>query len=309
MIGIFMATYNGATYVSEQLDSLLLQTEQGFTLHVCDDASTDGTMEILQDYAKKHPGKIHVVQNKLNSGSPCNNFLQMLAQCEDDYAMLCDQDDVWKPNKIELTMQAMQEAERTYGASTPLLVHTDLCIVDANLKTTHPSFRRATGLDFKKNTLKNLMVQNTVSGCTTMINKTMINQVECEPENCAMHDWWLALYASAFGRIISLENEQTILYRQHGANDIGAKSIYSISYILGRLMQTHKTKTLIEATYRQALAFLHAYGEKMSQAQSTFLEEYCSIPGKSKMKRIQALFALGTFKHGLLRILGQILYI
>ena len=150
MIHILLASYNGETYLAEQLDSLLNQTEQNFLLFAQDDRSTDGTYALLCDYAARFPEKISVCQNTVNSGAAKWNFLDMISKHDTDYLMLCDQDDVWRPDKVETTLRAMQEAERIYGNREPILVFTDLCVVGENLHVLHPSFRTMSKLNYRR---------------------------------------------------------------------------------------------------------------------------------------------------------------
>ena len=309
MISILMATYNGEAFVSAQIDSLLRQTEQGFVLYAQDDCSNDKTFSILEQYASLYPEKIKVSRNACNSGSARMNFLSLLNAHDGDYLMFCDQDDVWLPDKIERTLSAMRQAEQTYGKETPILVHTDLSVVDADLAVTHPSFREMSNLDFRRTALNSLLVQNTVTGCTVMLNRALRNRIVPVPEGCAMHDWWLALAASSFGHIVALENERTVLYRQHTANEIGAKDASSAGYILGRLFRVRDTQNGIQATYRQAEAFLAAYESQLSESQAALLREYSRIPQHGKLGRIRQLCRLKTWKQGIIRVLGQIFFI
>ena len=223
--------------------------------------------------------------------------------------MFCDQDDVWLPDKIERTLFAMHKAEQTYGKETPLLVHTDLYVVDSDLQVTHPSFREMSNLDYRRTALNSLLVQNTVTGCTTMINRALRDRVTPIPGQCVMHDWWLALAASAFGQIVPLESERTVLYRQHTANEVGAKDASSAGYVLGRLFRVRDTQNSMEATYRQAAAFLTAYEPQLTKEQAALLREYSRIPEHKKFGRIMRLCRLKVWKHGVIRVLGQILFI
>jgi len=309
MIGILMATYNGEAFVSAQIDSLLRQTKQDFVLCIRDDCSSDETFSILERYAGQYPEKIKVSRSACNSGSAKQNFLSLLQEHDDDYLMFCDQDDVWLPDKIEHTLSAMRQAEQMYGEDTPLLVHTDLRVVGEDLTVTHPSFREMSRLDYRRTALRQLLVENTVTGCTLMINRALRNRIVPVPDGCAMHDWWLALAASAFGRIVALEDEQTVLYRQHAANEVGAKDASSASYLLKRLFRVRDTQNGLQATYRQAEAFLTAYESQLSEAQAALLREYARIPEHGKLGRLWRLCKLKTWKHGVIRVLGQILFI
>jgi hypothetical protein len=117
------------------------------------------------------------------------------------YFMFCDQDDVWNQDKVELTLQKMYEMEKLYK-NTPILVHTDLEVVDENLHTINPSFMKLQNLDEKKNRLNNLLIQNTITGCTVMINRDLAKLCLPMSSNAIVHDWWVGLVAGYFGKIV-----------------------------------------------------------------------------------------------------------
>jgi rhamnosyltransferase len=97
-IAILLATYNGGQYLMEQLDSLLQQTCQEWTLYIHDDGSTDNTYDILREYSQKH-SNIYVLEYESQRGA-MGNFLSLLQRVEADYYMFCDQDDVWLKQKV-----------------------------------------------------------------------------------------------------------------------------------------------------------------------------------------------------------------
>ena len=133
MIDILMATYNGGKYISEQINSILNQTYKEWTLYIRDDGSKDNTVDIIDDYCKKYPGKIiRIKDDKLGLGAKLN-FSELMKYSKSNYCMFADQDDVWLNTKIEDTMNKMIEAENIHGKETPILVHTDLKVVDGNL--------------------------------------------------------------------------------------------------------------------------------------------------------------------------------
>ena len=99
MISVAMATYNGEKFIREQLDSILAQTITDWELIVCDDVSTDSTIAILEEYANKD-GRIQIHKNKVNLGFK-RNFEKAISLCSGDYIALCDQDDIWKHDKVE----------------------------------------------------------------------------------------------------------------------------------------------------------------------------------------------------------------
>lgn len=307
MINILMATYNGEEYIKQQIESLFNQTIQDFILNVCDDHSTDSTYEILLKYAKQYPDKIHVSQNSQNSGSAKGNFFELMLRNQDDYIMLCDQDDVWLPNKIEISLSAIQKREMVAGKQTPILLHTDLCVVDKDLHMVNPSLNHMLDLHVEFGTLASQIVQNTITGCTTMYNRALAELIK-KPPFCIMHDWWIGLVATAFGEKIYLP-EATILYRQHDRNVIGAKHVHSLGYIINRVLHIRDIRALLDTTYQQASAFLQEYEMLLNDIQIEFLQEYVSIPTLPKFKRWHKIGKLRTVKHGFLRRVAQLLYI
>jgi len=309
MISILMGTYNGQAYIAEQVKSILDQSHQDFVLHINDDVSTDQTFDIAQQFASEFPEKITVTQNPVNSGCAKHNFIDLMIRIKDDYVMLCDQDDVWLPDKIELTLKEMQKMEFQYGSSTPILVHSDLRVVSEDLSSViSPSFRKAMGADYTRVKLREQIIQNTLTGCTAMYNRSLANMIEREPEFMVMHDWWLMLMASAFGKIGVLDN-QTVLYRQHNNNVVGAFDVRTLSYKINKLRRFAEIKKALNETYLQAGSFLNSYKYRLTNEQIQLLETYCQMPNMNKLMRWQTLCRLGTWKHGLSRKIACFLYI
>lgn len=224
---ILMATYNGEKYLKEQIDSILNQTYKNWRLIIHDDNSTDNTLNLIKEYVEKYPEKIILIDDDISTGGAKENFAYLLNKIDDnfDYIMFSDQDDVWFENKIELTLNKMIETERKYSKK-PILVHTDLKVVDENLNVIAESMIRYQKIDINNQKyIKFLALENVVTGCTVMINKYLYNLVLNIPKEAIMHDWWIALVALKNNGIIEFLNIPTILYRQHTNNDTGAKRI------------------------------------------------------------------------------------
>ncbi len=221
-LSVALCTYNGAKYLREQLDSIALQTYPPDELVVCDDRSVDGSVEIAKTFASRAPFSVRLYVNEEGLGT-IKNFERAIGLCKGDFVALSDQDDVWLPNKLEVTLRAMREAEDRYGVATPILVHTDLQVVDSERRPIAPSFYKYQGFKrLHKNLLAELLIENYVTGCTLMMNRALRDAGLLIPREAKMHDWWLALVAAALGCIVSLP-EATVLYRQHTENVVGAK--------------------------------------------------------------------------------------
>ncbi len=222
-ISIALCTYNGEKFLQEQLASIAAQSLRPDELVVCDDLSNDNTIAILSEFKTWAQFAVHIHRNENNLG-PVKNFEKAISLCRGDYIFLCDQDDVWLPNKIELSLQKMAQMEAAYGADAPLILHTDARVVDAKLNLIAESlwhFQKSNPA--KGKILNRLLLQNTATGCTILLNEALKKKALPIAEDAMMHDWWLALVAVTFGHLECL-HEPLILYRQHGGNDTGAKS-------------------------------------------------------------------------------------
>lgn len=307
MVDILLATYNGERYLREQLDSIFCQTYKDWKIIIIDDCSVDKTCSIIMEYQKRYPNKIQFYRNNENSGNPALNFFKLLEMSTSKYVMFCDQDDVWLSNKIDVTMDVMKELEEKNRA-LPLLVHTDLKVVDSKLNVLSDSMFRYQKLNSSAKTLRELIVQNNVTGCTVMLNQKLASMCCDIPSNVIMHDWWVALIAVAFGRI-GLVNESTILYRQHESNRVGSKDVASFLFLFSKFLHSSKVKSSMVATYSQCEAFLNRYFGDLSLKQKNILKNYLAVACGNKIKRIYRLCVGGFLKYGLARKLGQIIYV
>ena len=229
-IAILMATYNGAAYLSQQLDSLLGQTFADWHLYIHDDGSTDETNDILARYADVYPQQITVFDYP-SQGGACRNFLSLLERVEAPYYMFCDQDDVWLSGKIEKTFHRMQEEEGRHGKS-PVIVHSDLCLVDARLNRLSPSFIRDQQIKIDKiKTFDDYASTNTVTGCAMMLNQEARQIMKRPYDKALMHDAWICLSVAANDGIVAFIDEPLVLYRQHGDNTLGARDMSKFTWL------------------------------------------------------------------------------
>ena len=309
MIIILMATYNGEKYISQQIDSILSQTCQDFVLYINDDNSDDNTYKIAYEYSSKYPEKVIVTKNNKNTGSAKHNFINMMIQHKNDYVMLSDQDDVWLPNKIEITYNEIKKCEAEYDASTPILVHTDLKVANNDLtKIISQSYKEAMNSDYNRTLLRNQIIQNTPTGCTMIYNRSLADLIINEPDYLVMHDWWIVLIAAAFGKIVPMDS-QTVLYRQHNNNEVGAKDVRTLKYKIGKLVRYNEIKDALKNSYKQAKCFLSIFKDKLTDEQIKLLTDYSNIPNRTKMMRFITICRLGTFKTGFARKVAQVLFI
>ncbi len=306
MIDILLAAYNGEKYVSEQIESIINQTYTEWILYIKDDCSTDNTINIIKAYEERYKDKIKVIVSNKPTGSAKDNFFSMLKYATNEYVMTCDQDDIWLPDKIKMTYLKMLE-EEVKNKDIPILVHTDLKVVDNDLNIISESLLKMQNLDSNRNRLNNLLVQNIVTGCTVMFNRNLLNYIKSIPQKAVMHDWWMALIASSIGKIAFIQ-EPTVLYRQHVDNGVGAKDANSLKYIITMMNRKDSIKRSVYNTYLQSGDLLSVIGESVEKNEYNLIEQYFLLHKYNKIKKIYILFKYRLFKKGLLKNIGYLLF-
>jgi glycosyltransferase involved in cell wall biosynthesis len=252
-IDILLAAYNGQAYLKEQIDSVLAQSNQDWRLIIRDDGSSDNTVSILEKYKAEHPDKIKLISDSDGNLGASLNFGRLLEQTDAEYIMFSDQDDIWLPNKIELTLNAMKATEQIYP-DKPVLVHTDLKVADSDLNIIADSMWTYQKLFPEAgNDLNRAMAQNVVTGCTVMINKKARAISIPVPDEAIMYDWWLALNVCRHGKIVYV-SIPSVLYRQHSKNRVGAQKARKIN-IVHFLKKLCRIKKLLSAHYRMLKKF------------------------------------------------------
>lgn len=302
-VQILMAVYNGGRYLREQLDSLLVQTFGDWELLVSDDCSTDGSLDVLREYAERDE-RIRVVLEGEHYGAAKPHFMALLRLADAPYVMTCDQDDVWDADKVAVTLEAMRAEEAASAGAEPLLVCTDLRVVDESLRVLSPSFLAYSGMDASKLDFGYFLASCLVTGCTMMVNHPLLSLLR-EPVDegaLVMHDWWASLVAAAFGRVVHLDRA-TISYRQHGDNSVGADR-FTVARALAALDAKRQTEREAVA---QAGEFARVFGGRLDDARRSQLEAYLQVPQVSPLARVGLLGKAGVWRHGLLRNAGTLL--
>ncbi len=216
-IHILLSTYNGEQFLAEQIQSIQQQTVQDWKLLIRDDGSTDRTREIIREFVAQD-SRIHWINENESKNLGVIKSFHNLAQFEEaDVYFFSDQDDVWLPQKLELSLA---EA-RKYPAEMPLLVYMDLTVVNQDLEVLSISMIRSQSGHANTELVQEL-TENTVTGGVAMVNHALI-QLWNQTEDILMHDWYLALLATAFGKLVYIDQPGE-LYRQHEHNVLGART-------------------------------------------------------------------------------------
>lgn len=227
---VLLSTWNGARYLPVQLDSLLAMHVDGeLSILIRDDGSTDGTVKQI---LSRGDARIRLIQGR-NLG-PRGSFFELLrlARLEKaDFVALCDQDDVWHPNKIRRALAMIEGDEPALYASSLNLVDEDLRPIST---FEHPGNRSFTAT----------LLSNFVTGCTCVMNRAFVDRIPF-PENgnkVIMHDWWLASVAT-LGSRIAYDRRSLICYRQHASNHVGVRT--GIAALVAKLKKAVLQKPIV----------------------------------------------------------------
>ena len=296
-ITILLSVYKEAPFLKDFLISLQKQTFQDFKLLCRFDDPTDNrrNKELLGQY-----NFTQLIEDESHLGVVKTYNALVKCAVESPYLMFADQDDVWHPDKLEVTLARMKEAEQEVPAGTPVLCHSDLRVVDRNLKEIAPSFLKFQSLESRRDSFRDYLVQNNVTGCTVMINRPLAQLIDF-PNDAICHDWYLALIVSAFGKICFIDSS-LIDYRQHGGNCYGAVPRKKL------LAAFHARKELhgrLRLTQMQANAFLTQFGDSVSEEKREQLFAWSRMPEeKSYFKRLFTVWKYGFAKNDFLRTIG-----
>jgi glycosyltransferase involved in cell wall biosynthesis len=230
MISVCIPTYNGEKFIRQQLDSIISQLGKEDELIISDDSSTDNTTGIIRSY---NDDRIQLLENS-KFRSPIFNLENALKRAKGDYIFLSDQDDVWSPDKIKITVDKLKYFD---------IVVCNGYIIDGKGKIVHESYFdwKGSGPGFLRNFIKNSYI-----GCALAFNRKILNFALPFPPKIAMHDIWIGLLAECTGKTLFIE-ERLFYYRRHFENYTA--SISKIDSKLSDFSLTYKIK------YRMILLF------------------------------------------------------
>jgi len=303
---IVLGAFNGNRLIQQQIESIRKQDYSYWSVLVRDDGSSDDTVALVESIADRDV-RIKIISDSLGNLGAAGNFgalMQHAFESGADYVMFADQDDVWLPNKISDQMALMECMEKE-APDIPILVHSDLEVVDEKLNQIHPSLMRYQGIHhIDHHPLQSLLVQNFVTGCTCLANRALMELALPIPQDAMVHDWWLALCAAASGRIAFLP-AATVQYRQHAKNVIAAKSFREMFNPLHpswfrrlKLGINH-----LRGSFIQARSFCHRLEERRASDPEVLnlVHGYASLPQLPPWQRIQRIRTLGIHKQDVIR--------
>lgn len=306
---ILLATFNGARYLPDQLESIGRQTFTNWRVLAADDGSSDETVVELERFRSAYPDRAELL-NRSPSGSARSNFFRLLREAPAArYIAFCDQDDVWVDHKLERLVSACADLERRVGEDTPCMVYSDLRVVASDLRPIAQSYVSEIVVDPATVSFGSTLVENAIPGCSMLVNHSLVEEFrryDGDLSQARMHDWWLALIAFSIGSV-SFVPEQLVLYRQHSQNSAGSVRRHRLGYAFRKVFRSGREETV--ANIRQGQLFLKAYGPRLPNGKVAQLSAFSRFEELGKVARISACVRLGILKQTTSRRVYQLIKI
>lgn len=258
-IAVVVSTYNGSRYIAEQLDSVLAQDYPNVHIVVRDDGSSDGTLSILRSYAAR--GDIELIEGE-NVGV-VSSFLGLVSHVAGtyDYVALCDQDDVWHPDKLSRAVSLLAPRDQTL----PQLYCSEHTLCDASMRPVGKSHLNRIGVSFQTQ-----LYENIVFGNTCVFNRRLAERVaEAGIDGVYSHDWWISLVACALGEL-TFDNFSSLDYRRTGAN-VSPSGMGGFAFLLRRIKIFFVNEGLASTT-TQLRRLYELYADEMDPQKRAFIE-------------------------------------
>jgi glycosyltransferase involved in cell wall biosynthesis len=293
LVAILMCTYNGAQFLADQLDSLEAQTHKNWVVIASDDGSTDQTLRILEHYEKKWaPGKLTIRRGPQKGF--CSNFMSLLLDNKilADFYAFCDQDDLWLPEKLTRSLQALENIPSrmpaVYGSRTLLVDDRGLLVGMSPIFARPPSF-------------ENALVQSIAGGNTMVLNHAAKLAVQVDPQyDVVSHDWWIYLVITGIGGHFVYDPNPNIYYRQHKNNIVGSKK--------GFLQKFARFSSLLSNNYKQWIecrnSALESIAQRLTVKNQHNFRRFCNYRKFSLFFRLSGIIKLGIHRQNLVENVG-----
>ena len=286
IVSILMSVHNGARFLAEQIESILLQSYKHFVLYILDDDSCDKSSAIIAEYISNNPEKIYY--HKALNNNFRTSFLQLVCneKINSNYYAYSDQDDIWEQDKLKVAVEFLQ----TIPKDTPALYCSRTTIVDKDNQTLSlsPLFKRTPSF-------ANALVQNIGGGNTMVFNHAAKSLLENAGSDIKVpsHDWWTYMLVLGCGGKVFYDPNPYIRYRQHDANLIGANNSFGAR--LARL------KMLLQGRFKQwsnqNIAALKIIEDQLTPANRTILNQFALARNKSLPLRFVGVRGSGVYRQ------------
>ncbi len=279
MISVAMATYNGAKYIKEQINSILSQTIQSFELVISDDCSKDDTWRILQEYAASD-SRIHIFRASENVGFK-KNFEKAVSLCTGEYIALCDQDDIWHLDHLEVLLNTMMNSNCDLVCGRPVFVDENNIELPKKF-----DYFKMDNIPQNNNDIARHILLSTSSyqGASMLIKKEFFEKAFPIPDGAYYHDSWFAVLACFMGGLVYVDT--TILrYRRLGSSvTVKTMRVSAFRKIIGATINKHSTfdRLFLINAIRQRLDTIEEEQERLLDTVEKILKRRDSFAGRMK---------------------------
>jgi glycosyltransferase involved in cell wall biosynthesis len=284
LVSIVIATYNGSLFLAQQMESVIAQTYPNIEVVVVDDCSTDNTIEILKNFQQQFPN-ISIHRNETNVGY-VKNFEKGCILASGKYIALCDQDDVWHPDKIK----KMQAAIGSYP-----FIYCDSVLCDENLQPIGVNISDRGNCRDYDNPLQQAVFCR-IYGHATLITKDFLRKT-IPFLDVIPHDWWLSYMATFYGGM-KFFNEPLVSYRQHSANIFGAAGGKSRKH--NKINKAEKNKLEMKRIRTRIKAFYEKCPDELVKEKEVLRRLVKSYESFSLINNFQRMLLFFKYQHQLL---------
>jgi glycosyltransferase involved in cell wall biosynthesis len=283
-----MPCYNSAAWLDGMIESILAQDGPSWRIVARDDGSQDATVERLATWQERLGARMLVLDNPRRENLRiAASYTAVLRATSAPWILTADPDDIWLPGHLARVANALRQTESSLGSHVPAAVCTNATVIDERQDPVAPSYWRWVRSSPKRvRRLLDVAMENPALGSTMGVNRALLDLALPIPRESGAQDWWLALTATAFGRLSAIE-EVSILYRRHGANHM--KDPLGDS-ILDAVRISLAAPDTARDRIRQLLF------NRIGPQASVFLERYGSRLTDKDIEGLRALTALGA--HG-----------
>lgn len=290
LVAILLATYNGARFLEDQLNSIANQTYKNWMLFASDDGSTDETISILNHYRSRWGDNKLVIEQGPKKGFAMN-FVNLLCSEEinADFYAFADQDDIWHTDKLERALNTLRSTPQSvpclYGGRTLTISERNEIVGRSPLFKKAPSFQNA-------------LVQSIMGGNTMVLNQALrenLKRVDYTRASLPSHDWWCYLVVTGLSGACVYDPEPSVSYRQHSDNIVGSN--------VGLAHRFHRFRRLLDGQLRlwtdAHLALLTQLEPLLSPKNKRTLEQLKAIRYNGVFRRLIALWNSGLHRQSL----------
>lgn len=288
-VDVLMATYNGAEYINLQIASVLAQSHRDFRLLVRDDGSSDGTVQLIQEWARRDV-RVSIVSDCLGRLGSAGNFLALLKESTASAVLFADQDDIWMSTKVASSLAALHRAEMR-SPRHPLLIVSDAASFEEGVGYLSASTQRA-----HPECLEDFLFLNGgLYGCCMTLNRELARLVVNRPVDfCAQHDHLVSLVAISLGRVVYVP-ECLMFYRRHARNLSGGPVSLSSKVRNYLLLRTPLFSTL---HLKGVESFVKSFASDLPPAQRDVLARFIKLPHLSRFGIARQIVTHGFRLYG-----------